>query len=353
MDDREIQMILDGKDGTFQNYSLLTAALIAGGTAHNSDLDHYQIKFNNCLRRISLLMPPNADPLTKAQVILEFMHRELFRKYLLESSSLSALFDDGIYNCVTGVVLFNSFARRFGLNASGLELPGHAMTRLYFGSSHYDVETTCEIWFKLQSMPGKQEQVIARMLQAGVASQAPDAPIVRREINDVELVAKLYYNRGVDQLARQDYALALQCNAKALSLDPDSFTARGNFLATINNWAIAQSKSGNFAEAMSLLREGIQLDPQYAIFKNNHVHIYHQWIEMKCRQMRYDEALTLSRQAMAEAPQEDHFKKLEAYALMALNQQRNQTTRTQSGLPSNLDPAQPNHSVSTSVAYPH
>lgn len=337
----ESNMIQDAMDNQFDHYSLFEAALIAAGVTDSSRLEAYKQQYQQRFYQLSRLIPQSAQPIEKARIILEFLHREMFREYMLESSNIGAIFDSGIYNCVTGATLFNSFARQFGLNAVALELPGHAMSRVYLqDETHYDVETTCAIWFELQDYPGKQEQVIARMLEVGAASQIVDAPVVRRQINDVELVAKLYYNRGVELLNKDNFQGAMNCNAKALTLDPKSATARGNFLATLNNWAINESKSARYDVAMNILRNGMRIAPEYPIFKNNHIHIYHQWIEQLCKQSRYEEALELSRQAISEAPNEEHFRKLEAYALMGVQRTRANT-------------AQPSQPVTTTVAYPH
>ncbi|MBR0237779.1 MAG: hypothetical protein IJQ39_06805 [Thermoguttaceae bacterium] len=340
----ESDMIQDAKDNRFDRYSLFEAALIAAGNTDAAKLEDYKRQYNNRVYQLSQLIPQNASELQKARIILEYLHREMFREYLLESSNIGAIFDSGIYNCVTGATLFNSLARQFGVRAVALELPGHAMSRVYLSDgSYYDVETTCAVWFQLQDYPGKQEQVIARMLEAGAASQVVDAPVVRRPINDVELVAKLYYNRGVEALNKENFAGAMHCNAKALVLDSKSATAKGNFLATLNNWAINESKDAHYDYAMRILRQGMKIDPNYPIFKNNHVHIYHQWIEQLCKESRYEEAVALSRQAMAEAPNEEHFRKLEAYALMGV--QRMAAARASA--------AQPSEPVTTTVGYPH
>ena len=333
-------MIQDAKDSRFDSHTLFDAALIAAGNTDAAKLEGYRQQYNNRVYHLAQLIPQNATELQKARIILEYLHREMFREYLLESSNVGAIFDSGIYNCVTGATLFNSLARQFGVKAVALELPGHAMSRVYLSDgTYYDVETTCAVWFQLQDYPGKQEQVIARMLEAGAASQVVDAPVVRRPINDVELVAKLYYNRGVELLNKENYAGAMHCNAKALILDSKSATAKGNFLATLNNWAINESKDAHYDYAMRILRQGMKIDPNYPIFKNNHVHIYHQWIEQLCKESRFEEAVQLSRQAISEAPNEEHFRKLEAYALMGV-----QRTRAS---------AQPSQPVTTTVAYPH
>ena len=66
----------------------------------------------------------------------------------------------------------------------------------------------------------------------------------------------IYYNRGVDLLAAKRFAEAADANANALRLDPQNAVARGNLLATLNNWSIALGDAGQFAEAIERCAKG-------------------------------------------------------------------------------------------------
>ena len=81
-------------------------------------------------------------------------------------------------------------------------------------------------------------------------------------------MATIYYNRGVDLLAEKRFADAAAANAKAVRLDPQNATAKGNFLATINNWAIDLGTSGEYEKAAELLRLGLAADPGYDAFRS-------------------------------------------------------------------------------------
>ena len=163
----ESDMIQDAKDSRFDRYTLFEAALIAAGNTDAAKLEEYKQQYNNRVYQLAQLMPQNATELQKARIILEYLHREMFREYLLESSNVGAIFDSGIYNCVTGATLFNSLARHFGVNAVALELPGHAMSRVYLSDgTYYDVETTCAIWDVKAS---KSKDVI--ILEGSVSTQ--------------------------------------------------------------------------------------------------------------------------------------------------------------------------------------
>ncbi len=89
----------------------------------------------------------------------------------------------------------------------------------------------------------------------------------------------IHDNRGVDLLGQKRFAEAATVNAKALRLDPANATARGNLLATLNNWAISLGTAGRHAEAARLLEHGIAMDPAYALFRTNYLHVHREWVE--------------------------------------------------------------------------
>ncbi len=93
----------------------------------------------------------------------------------------------------------------------------------------------------------------------------------------MELVATIYYNRGVDLLAEERFADAAAANLKAVRLDPQNATAKGNLLATINNWAIDLATSGNYEKAAALWQLGLATDPRYDAFRTNYGQLLRQW----------------------------------------------------------------------------
>jgi tetratricopeptide (TPR) repeat protein len=122
----------------------------------------------------------------------------------------------------------------------------------------------------------------------------------------------IYYNRGVDLLAEKRFADATAVNAKALRLDPQNATARGNLLATINNWSIELGNRQQFAEAIDLLREGLAMDARFAAFAQNYVHVHHLWVEHLCREGRFAEAIEILSRAAAEMPDRDYLRKAQS-----------------------------------------
>jgi tetratricopeptide (TPR) repeat protein len=140
--------------------------------------------------------------------------------------------------------------------------------------------------------------------------QKPDKDKAKlREISPIELTAMIYYNRGIDFLAEKRFADAAAANAKAMRLDPQSSTARGNFLATINNWAIDLGNAGDYARAVDLLRRGLACDPHYEAFTLNFAHVHHQWSQELCKEGKYAEALEVLNRAASEMPENAYFQR--------------------------------------------
>ena len=102
-----------------------------------------------------------------------------------------------------------------------------------------------------------------------------------RVIPPMGVVAMIYYNRGVDAFNERRFGESLAANRRALLLDPEDKTARGNMLAAVNNWALALCDAGYFAEAERLLADGQQFEPSHATFAHNAAHVLQVWTQMK------------------------------------------------------------------------
>jgi len=298
----ESQLFLDAADGRFDQHSLLGAAMLASGSNDLADLA-------NCQRRLAQwlaeLGPLSGTPRQQAQALFEFMHAKVLTGgYARNATDLRLVFHDGQFNCVSATVLFHCLAEAVGLNVRGLEIPGHAMVRLVEPAGSLDIETTCPRWFRLIGDPQQQSDLVAKTL--GFRPGDP-AKRVSREVSPVELTAMIYYNRGVDLLAAEQFEEASAANAKALRLDPSNTTARGNLLATINNWGVWLGTHGRYTEAAEVLRRGLAIDVGYDPFGNNFAYVHHQWTEALTREHRYAEALALLETAGRQLPGKPYF----------------------------------------------
>ncbi len=293
----EVRLFDDAVDSKWNHHTLLEAALIAGGVGDGNQLAESAKRFERLAEKAAASIDANTPADMLAGKLFGFMHREiLVGGYELECTDLAATLEHGQFNCVSSTVLFNCLAARFGLDSVGMELPGHAMSRLHLNGKNVDVETTCPAWFRLQHDPQRRAALIAKTIGADMNAPGARPP---REVSSVELVAMIYYNRGVDLLTARRFAEAAAANAKALRLDPSSDTARGNLLATLNNWAITVGAGRQYEKAIDLLQQGIDIDPHYETFAANYVHLYYQWAETLCTQHNYQAALDVLGQANA------------------------------------------------------
>ncbi len=298
LSDVECSLFADAADGELEQHSLLIATLVASGVELPDVLDHYQRqieKYAAELEQSDALARSGRDD---AEAVFNFLHRRILQGgYRIDCTDLRTALDDGRYNCVSASVLFQCLAERCGLTVRGLEMPGHAMSRVYLGEEVLDVETTCAAWFRLMDDPQRQAQSVRDTLGTTPGSSNATAA---REISSVGLVAMVYYNRGVDLLARGLYAEAAVANAKALVLDPGNQTARGNLLATVNNWSIALGQSGQLDEAVALLEAGLAFAPHYEPFALNLAHVQYQRQKQRAEDAPHGEqAVDVSRRAAA------------------------------------------------------
>jgi tetratricopeptide (TPR) repeat protein len=292
---QEERLFTDAADGRLDEFSPLEAALVAGGVEDVDTLRLYERKAKSLveeLRRSGTLV---GSQRRQAEAIFKFMHRQVLRGgYDLAYTDLRRVMDEGRFNCVSATVLFNYLAGEVGLDCRGLEMPGHAMSRVRLPDGNLDVETTCPRWIA-QGDAREQPTIVSKSIGSAVSADRTKA----REVTPIQLAAMIYYNRGVDLLAEKRFAEAAAANAKALRLDPSNAIARGNLLATINNWSIELGNTRHFAEAVELLRQGLAIDAKFEAFSQNLIHVHHQWAERLVREGRFEEAKRVQTQVEA------------------------------------------------------
>lgn len=310
IDPVEGRMLADAMDGQWNSFDQLHAALIAEGLRSESEIRSYEARVETMLQelRATLVATQTADTnameVAQAKVVFEYLHRHVLTgEYQVDCSQVSSVFKTGDFNCVSATVLFNVLSERLGLQATGLEKPGHVLSRVHGREKSFDVETTCPNWFSLTGEVrvagtiGKTAHAVGQPLPAGPLSAGPltaEAIAKVREITPVQLVAMIYYNEGVDEINAKNYDLAAAANAKALLLDASSDAAWSNLMATINNWAIDfATNQKRFDLAARLLDEGRSLDATYSNFESNQLNIYYHWIQSLISEGRTADAKTV------------------------------------------------------------
>lgn len=303
----ERDLFRDAADGRLDEHSPFVAALVASGLSDVGEIGRLEDRLNECMDELGEVLqgaPSSTDPLARAAEVFAFMHRRVLGGgYGRDCTHLGETLLSGRFNCASASLLYFCLAEHFGLEVRGLELPGHAMVRLVLPDRTLDVETTCARWFTLVDNPKAQAEMLAR-----ARGDRPGAKAGRvREVTPIQMAAMVYYNRGIDLLAAAQFSEAASANAKALRLDPASDTARGNLLATLNNWAIHLGQTKAYAEAASRLEAGFSIDPRYKAFAANYAHVHHQWVNDLTQTHRFAEAVELLRRGTACRPGDEYF----------------------------------------------
>jgi tetratricopeptide (TPR) repeat protein len=263
----EARLLADARDGRLDEHSLLAAALIAEGLTDAADIVRRERLLDAWARELRRSEPLADSPRERARQVLRFMHRRILcGRYEETCSDLRVALDVGRHNCVSATILFNCLAARCGLPTVAVECTAHVYSAVVARGQRLNVETTCADWFDLESDAAARS---AAMRGAGREE---------REIGSCGLVAIVYYNRGIDLLEQRSYLAAIAANAKALRMDRGSAAARGNLLASVNNWAISEGESGHYEAAARILESGLRLAPSHELFQVNQAWIRRQQV---------------------------------------------------------------------------
>jgi hypothetical protein len=246
----EQRLFDDVEDGRLDEHSLVEAALVASGAENTDEIKFYADQFAALQAESRRLCETLPDAITKAEAIHRLLHAQLLRRYDADTTNIAATFNSGVYNCASATLLFVSLAADAGLNVQAFELPGHVRAAITEDANQWEIEITSPKW---------NEAV--RQLDAEIPN--------RRDVSPIGLIAMVYYNQGIDVFHDRQFAAAIAANRRALLLDDNNREARGNLLASVNNWALALCESRQFDAAEKLLADGLNFDASHQAFTHN------------------------------------------------------------------------------------
>ncbi|MBR6480222.1 MAG: hypothetical protein IKT12_00840, partial [Thermoguttaceae bacterium] len=146
-------LLSDAADGRWDEIDFLDAVLIADGVSDRERAVCREI-YDRHLENLRREIGETDDDYEKVRHVYEYLHREILTgSYDLNLSSAAACLQTGTYNCVSATALFNALAGDVGLTSFGLEMTGHAKSRILCGDSYLDIETTCPKWDLLPDRP--------------------------------------------------------------------------------------------------------------------------------------------------------------------------------------------------------
>lgn len=259
-DNREAQLLADTDDGRLDQFTLIQAALIAGGVHDPLVWQQSDDRLRSYAEELRVSGRLTGSAEEQACAIHQFMHQRVLTTYDPSANDLADALRNGRFNCITSSTLYVALAAECGWQAAAYELPAHVLVVFDPEGAAVPVETTCPLWRASQS---------ARALARPAAPAAPAG----RLIAAVELLATYYHNRGVARLANGDFAAAVAANRTALRLDARCAAARQNLLAAWNNWALALAEAGKYEAALEKIEAGLAVAPGYPPLLENRSYI--------------------------------------------------------------------------------
>jgi len=184
--------------------------------------------------------------------LIKFLHGGVMHGgYESGQSSFAAVFDSGIYNCVSSTAMYYVIGRELGLEMQIISIPGgsflsgHACLNLVDGDRTYEVELTNPDgfdWGTKLSQPG--------VFTIGFQPNRKDGHIV----DGIGLAATIYSNRGVDASKAEspDRIAAVSLGLRALMCDPYDSSSAQNVLAHASRSIDSITEGSRFAYALSV-----------------------------------------------------------------------------------------------------
>jgi tetratricopeptide (TPR) repeat protein len=250
-------------------WTFFEAALVASGVEDADELARWTGEY--APRRERIVQAALGEPVeNRAARLHELVHAILLRgPYVRTASDVRVTLRDGSYNCLVAAAFFWDLGQAAGLKMEIWTRPGHAYVKLHTDQGPVAWEP---------GMPPVRGVLVARPANSEVSSASgrrhldqaaiPQLP-PSHALSPRQLIGRFYYNRAVERLQTGQYACALQLLSMSLRLDPADADARQNYLAGLNNWAVASWQRGNASLAAELIRHGLQLEPTYAPLQAN------------------------------------------------------------------------------------
>lgn len=147
------------------------------------------------------------DPALRAESILPFLHRTLFKEYREDATTVDGIIDTGYFNCVSSAVVYLLAARVFVLPMKGVQTPDHAFCVLTVGGRDIDVETTNPFGFD----PGTSKKFRSSFTKTTRFVYVPPQDYARRKtITEKDLVGLILHNRAVEMQRQGRHLEALR-----------------------------------------------------------------------------------------------------------------------------------------------
>ncbi|HTX74441.1 MAG TPA: hypothetical protein VMC79_16535 [Rectinemataceae bacterium] len=226
---------------------LETAALLASGLSP-AELPAMQARLDADLRELASSVGGMADPSSRAEATLGFLHRRMLRAYRADATTLDGILTTGLFNCVSSAVLYMIAARSLGLDVGAVQTSDHAFCVVHLADRSVDVETTNPEGYD----PGTKRSFTDSFGRVTGFSYVPPGDYGRRNaIGGKALVGLILSNRVVLAEAGGDYRLSLRLGVDYDTLER-SPASRSFLIDRVNNLAADLVQRGDYPSAERL-----------------------------------------------------------------------------------------------------
>ena len=187
--------------------------------------------------------------LEEAEYVLQYLHKNLFKKYNFYATSLNDIFTTGEYNCVSSAILYNIFMMKYQFLVSGIRTTDHAFSVVTIAGKQYDVETTTKYGFN----PGAKKDLFNEFGEkTGFSYVPPKNYALRKSIDNNELVALIYNNLSSFATTRNQYVNAFQYMYRyyLIKKTEDSLA---DLIDSFSNYINSLTKNSQYEKAISTI----------------------------------------------------------------------------------------------------
>lgn len=200
----------------------MMAALIASGIPESS-LSTYMSKAEEIYKNFLSYNKKNGN--SEAEKALVYLYdKKVLKTYSANQTLMNVLFDDGIYNCVSSVVLYSYILKKINFAVSAMQVDDHVFVTVKDARGRkYNVETTSKLGYN----PGSKKNITIESSGKTGTAVMEQVNYNDKNLHDVSgrrLISSIFFNRIAYEQEKEnpDLELMLQLAVDAVELQYDN-----------------------------------------------------------------------------------------------------------------------------------
>lgn len=269
------QLVKDIKNQRLDDFSFAEAAFILSGADQGDSLKRAMAWYDSLVERIEGFHLDPFDRIGTASKVFSYLHTTWLITYREKSTTLLDIIRKKEYNCVAGTILYNLVCSELGLSTAAFETPTHVYTIFTDFSQRVMVENTSSMGFDIMNNLHAYSRYLAQfypqeqIYKIGLDRLYAYENSKGREINNVELLGLLAYNRAYFAMKSGDYGAAYNYVLLAQDFNRDSRSNINFEIDLYYRWGKVLFDKGKFTEAFSVNADASYRYPYNKDFAHN------------------------------------------------------------------------------------